>query len=711
LACSECKSCLYGWKKGKNGCPVEKGSSDFHPNGSPRRSTKDKPIRLALVGNANVGKSAIFNQMTGLDQRTGNWAGKTVELARGKAIYKGRVFEIIDLPGTYSLSSFTEEEVVTREFLSGGEADVIINVVDATALERNLYLTSQVLELGIPMVLALNQTDLARKKGLKIDTRKLSRELGIPVLETVGITGQGLKGLMKLAHRLVNIKWFHRGYVNRKKRHGHRHKHRGFDHWIHYAHHLDERYVEFGPEVESRARFLQDSIKKPIRGYPGRFLACKLLEGDGVAATLIASVHQELLETGNRLRDELTEIHGEEAATVMTQERYSISNRIANSVTTISPGGRTTLSDKLDRVTTHPLLGYVIFITVIVSSFFLIFTVGDQVSAWFMSAFEWSGSYVKDNLGDGWLYLVVWEGAVQGFIAALAFVLPYILPFYILLALLEDSGYMARVAILMDAMMHRFGLHGKAFIPMILGYGCTVPAVLGTRILETRRERFIAAFMSGFIPCAARTTVIMALVGAFLGWYWALGLYVFNILLIALLGYLAAKLLPGKAYGLIMEIPRYHRPKAKVVLKQSWMRLRDFVVVAMPIIVIGSIVLVLFEMFNLTDSINIVLSPVTVWVLGLPVAVGVILLLGILRKELTIVMLVTLWNTEALNEYLTASQMIVFTLFVIFYIPCISTIAALVKEFGIRASVAISTIQFTVALIIGGLFNVLFMII
>ena len=711
MDCSECKTCLYGWKKGKDGCPVEMGGPGLRRQKLSRCSTVEKPVRLALVGNANVGKSAIFNQMTGLDQRTGNWAGKTVELARGKAIYNNRVFEIIDLPGTYSLSSFTEEEEVTRDFLAGGEADVVVNVVDATALERNLYLTGQVLELGIPMVIALNQADLARKKGLRIDTKKLSRELGVPVTETVGLTGQGLEELMKLAHKLVNIKRFHTGFADRKNRPGHRHKRNGFDHWIQYAHHPDERYVEFGPEVENRVRILQDGMKEPIQGYPARFLACKLMEGDGVAATLIASRRPALLEVGNRLRDELTDIHGEDAATVMTQERYSISHRIANSVTEITRGGKTSISDRLDRVTTHPLLGYVIFLGVIVGSFFLIFTMGDHVSGWFMTAFEWSGSYVKYHLGDGWVYLVIWEGAVQGFIAAIAFVLPYILPFYILLAVLEDSGYMARVAILMDALMHRFGLHGKAFIPMILGYGCTVPAVLGTRILETRRERFIAAFMSGFIPCAARTTVIMALVGAFLGWYWALGLYVLNILLIALLGFAAARLLPGKAYGLIMEVPRYHRPTAKVVMKQSWMRLRDFVVVAMPIIIVGSVVLVIFEMFDLTGSINMVLSPVTVWVLGLPVAVGVILLLGILRKELTIVMLVTLWNTEALNEHLTAAQMVVFTLFVIFYIPCISTIAALVKEFGVRASVAISAIQFTVALIVGGLCNLFFTII
>ena len=479
---------------------------------------------------------------------------------------------------------------------------------------------------------------------------------------------------------------------------------------MHHAHHLEKRFVPFGPEVEDRVVGLRNAIGKPVSGYPARFLAAKILEGDELAARLVASRNPDILETANRYRDELSGIHGEEATTVMTSERYSISHRTAESVTRLISGEQLTWQDKLDRTTTHPLFGYIILMGVVLVTFFTIFTVGDRVSELFMSLYERSGGHVENVLGDGWWYLILWDGVVQGFVAAIAFVLPYILPFYLILAVLEDSGYLARVAVLMDAMMHRFGLHGKAFIPMILGYGCTVPAVLGTRILETRRERFISAFLAGFIPCAARTTVIMALVGAFLGWYWALITYTFNLLIIGLLGLIATKVLPGRAYGLIMEVPRYHLPSASVVMKQSWMRLKDFVIVAIPVIVVGSVALVLLEGFGATDGVNWFLSPVTVRVLGLPAAVGIILLLGILRKELTIVMLVTLWNTGSLDQHLTAAQMIVFTMFVIFYIPCVSTMAALLKEFGWRATSIISVTQFVVALAVAGLFNLLFVI-
>jgi len=648
-----------------------------------------------------VGKSALFNQMTGLDQRTGNWAGKTVEVARGKALFENRVFEIIDLPGIYSLSSYTEEEVVTRDFLASEEAEVVVNVVDATALERNLYLTTQILEMGLPVILALNQADLAKKKGIKIDKKVLAKKLGVPVIETVGLTGKGLQKTMHVAKHLVEIQRYH-GRAGPTKFESGKRKNppMGSEHWMHHAHHLDKRFLPYGPEIEKCVVKLEQSIKEPINGYSPRFLAAKLLEGDSLAATLIASKKPKVLEKARRFQTELETIHRENASTIMTQERYSISNKTATEVTNLEHSEKMSRAERFDTLSTHPVFGYIVLVTVILGAFFLIFNLGDILSGWIMNFYDWIGVYVLDALGDGWLYLILWDGAAQGLIAGLAFVLPYILPFYILLAILEDSGYLARVAILLDTLMHRFGLHGKAFIPMILGYGCTVPAVLGTRILETKRERFISAFMAGFLPCAARTTVIMAVGGAFLGWHWALGLYAFNIIVIATLGLIASRILPGKSYGLIMEVPKYHFPTPKVVFKQSWMRLKDFVIVALPIIVVGSVVLVVFEMFNLTGSINWFFRPVTVWMLGLPVAVGVILLLGILRKELTVVMLITLWNTEALDQHMTAAQMLVFTLFVVFYIPCISTMAALFKEFGLRSTLLLSIIQFVIALIL-----------
>lgn len=633
---------------------------------------------MGLVGNANVGKSLIFNQMTGLEQTTGNWAGKTVEMAKGKAIYKNQMFEIVDLPGVYSLSSYSEEEEVTRDYITRGKVDVVVDVIDATALERNLYLTTQVLEMGIPVVIALNQMDLAKKKGLMFDIEKLSKVLGVPIVGTVGLTGQGLEKLMEESVRVV------------KSGTG------------------SARYLKYGKEVESRVKRLQDRIAKPIQGFSPRFLASKLLEGDLISATLVVSNDTRLLNLANQLQDELSEIRGEDCSTVMTSERYSLSHRISRSVTKIAPSQIISWSDRLDLWTTHPVFGYIILGVLMVGIFFAIFNIGDMVSGWLMQVYEWGGRKVVDEMGGGWAYRIIWEGGAQGFIAAIAFVLPYILPFYIFLAVLEDSGYLARVAVLMDSLMHKFGLHGKAFIPMILGYGCSVPAVLGTRILDTRRERFISSFLSTMIPCAARTIVIMALIGAFMGWYSALVFYIFNILVIIGLGQLVTRLLPGKAYGLIMEVPNYHIPHFKMVLKQSWMRLKDFIVVALPIIVVGSIVLVLLEYFKLTGPVNTALSPITVGILSLPIAVGVILLLGILRKELTIVMLVALWGNANFSEHLTATQMIVFTLFVMFYIPCVSTLAGLFKEFGMKATLVISGVQFALAVFIAGVANLIF---
>jgi ferrous iron transport protein B len=317
---------------------------------------------------------------------------------------------------------------------------------------------------------------------------------------------------------------------------------------------------------------------------------------------------------------------------------------------------------------------------------------------------------VQGSLGSGWAYTILWDGMAQGFIAAVAFVLPFILPFYIFLALLEDSGYLARVAVLMDSTMHRLGLHGKAFIPLVLGYGCSVPAVLGTRILETRRERIIAGFLATMIPCAARTVVIMALVGVFLGWYWALGFYILNLGVVFVLGRASSRLIPGQIHGLIMEVPRYHMPQPAMVMRQTWMRLKDFVVVALPILVIGSVLLVLLESTGASDPINLLFSPLTVWLLGLPVGVGLILVLGVFRKELTLAMLLALVNElnySGVHDFMTSGQIIVFTLFVMFYIPCVSTLAAMLKEYGMKVTARIALAQIALAVLIAGMANLI----
>jgi len=297
---------------------------------------------------------------------------------------------------------------------------------------------------------------------------------------------------------------------------------------------------------------------------------------------------------------------------------------------------------------------------------------------------------------------LVWGGVIEGVIAAITIALPYIVPFYIILYFLEDSGYLSRIAFLMDNAMHKMGLHGKAFIPLMLGYGCNVPACLGCRIMETERERLLAAFVTTLVPCAARTVIILGLVGEFIGVQWALMLYVFNLLVIFALGRLAFRTLPGEPTALIMEMHDYRMPHLKTVLKQTWFRLTEFIKIAFPLIIIGSLAIKLIEVSGLLEPIASTLSPVTVMWLGLPAITGITLIFGVLRKELTLIMLATLLGTTNFGQVLTPIQMIVFTLVAMFYIPCIATIAALIREFGWKKALFITVFEIVFAISVGG---------
>jgi len=304
--------------------------------------------------------------------------------------------------------------------------------------------------------------------------------------------------------------------------------------------------------------------------------------------------------------------------------------------------------------------------------------------------------------GTGIVGELIWGGIIEGLIAGVTIALPYIIPFYVILYFLEDSGCLSRIAFLMDNVMHKMGLHGKAFIPLMLGYGCNVPACLGCRIMETQRERLLAAFVTTLVPCAARTVIILGLVGEFLGIQWALVLYLFNLLIIFALGRLAFKLVPGEPTALIMEMHDYRWPHLKTVLKQTWFRLAEFIKIAFPLIIVGSLAIKLAEVLGLLEPIATALSPVTVVWLGLPAITGITLIFGVLRKELTLIMLATLLGTTNFAQVLTPVQMVVFTLVAMFYIPCIATIAALVKEFGWKKALTITIFEIAFAIILGG---------
>jgi len=637
-------------------------------------SDDEDQLRIALAGNANVGKSAIFNQLTGLSQVIGNWPGKTVERAEGSLFFEGRNLEIIDLPGIYSLSTFSEEEIVSRQFIAEEKPDVVIDVLDSTVLERNLYFTIQLMELEAPLVVALNMYDQAKKRGIEIDRERLSKELGMPVVPTVAVKRVGLGDLLRSAISVGEAE------SSRKP-----------------------KTLRYGPEVESRIEKLSSSLSDRLSDhpYPIRFVAIKLLENDEEILRMISD--QDILDEASELRSELESIHGEPASTVITSERYSLANRISSNCQRFIHQPKQELSTKLESVTTHSVWGYVIMLLITLGVFLTIFTLGDWFSGILEQALDLIRPILQDILGTGPLGVIIQEGLIEGLFAGVTIALPYILPFYLILSILEDSGYLARIAFLMDSAMHRMGLHGKAFIPILLGYGCSVPAVLGSRIMETRRERLIAAFAATLVPCAARTIVILALVGKYIGPLYALSLYVIDLIIVFALGRVAYRTLPGRAIGLIMEMPAYRKPSGNVVLKQTWFRLSSFVKMAFPVIVGAGVLIKAMEVVGLLEYISTILSPVTVGLLGLPSVVGVLLVVGILRKELTILMLATLLGTTQFNAVLTPAQMYVFAYVVMLYIPCIATVAALSREFGWKDALYITVFEILFATLTGGL--------
>jgi ferrous iron transport protein B len=646
-----------------------------------------KQLRVALAGNANVGKSAIFNQLTGLNQVVGNWPGKTVERAEGTLHFKGYTIRVIDLPGIYSLSTFSIEEIVSRDYIAVEKPDIIVNVVDASALERNLYFTLQLLELEAPIVMALNQVDFAAKKGIRINTEKLSEILGIPVVPTVAITGSGINELLTTVIEVAS--------GERK---------------------LKPLKVRFGAEVEKIVQELQRIVERTLpqlcEVYPARWIATKLLERDSDVAGKLKNYEggAEVLEYAEKLAAELEKLHGEPSPVILASERYSIASKMAKEVTVVEAPPRISLEQKLDAITTHKILGYPILVGVVLVMFSLIFIGGSLFSGFLESLFGGITSYIEGVLAflPSAARSLITDGVLGGIVAGITIALPYIVPFYIILALLEDSGYLPRAAFLMDNLMHKIGLHGKAFIPLVLGYGCSVPACIGCRIMETQRERLLAAFVVTLVPCAARTVVILGLVGRFVGLHAALALYVFDLILIFILGRIAFKVLPGEPVGLIMEMPPYKRPSLKSVLTKTWSRTKDFVYIAFPIIVAGSLTI---TALNLTGFINYITAgakPLISGWLGLPVEAGIPLIFGVLRKELALILLSQLIPLESLS----AIQMIVFALVIMIYIPCIATIAALIREFGWRKALAITFTDITLALLLGGIayrFLLLFM--
>jgi ferrous iron transport protein B len=635
---------------------------------------KDADYTIALAGNANVGKSVIFNQLTGVDQIIGNWPGKTVERAEGLLLHKGKRIRVIDLPGIYSFSTYSMEELVSRDFIALEHPDAVINVIDASALERNLFFTIQLLELAPPLLIAVNQIDLAGKKGITIDTKKLSALLGVPVVPTVAIRGKGIADLTEAITGLMRD-------------------------------HPEPPILCYGKEVEERIVKIISLLGKVTTQYPVRWTAIKLLERDPAIMQIVSEQDPGIVENAGLLSGEIESIHGEPVCVVMSAERYLIADRIAVEVMTMRTPGeeplKKSMTDNLDQVALHPVLGYLAVIGVIGGLLVWTFLIGAQVSAFlavFLSQFEQYEPVITGPLMD-----ILWNGAFTGFVAGVTLIIPYVLPFYILLAVIEDSGYLTRISVMLDRGMHKLGLHGKAIIPLILGYGCNVPAIYSCRIMETPKQKTLAAFLVTLVPCTARTVVILGLVAAFVNIWWALALFAFDIFLILIVGRIAFKAVPGESVGLIMEMPDYHVPSLSVVLKQTWTRTKSLIWIVFPAYIIGSAIIQGFYAAWWLNPVNNLLSPVTVLWLGLPAVIGITLIFGIVRKELTILTLAVIFHTTNFAAIMSPVQLIVLALVSMLYIPCISVILVLASEFGWKKALAISAAEIVMAIAIGGI--------
>lgn len=522
----------------------------------------------ALAGNPNAGKTTIFNNLTGSQQHVGNYSGVTVEKKEGCRCFAGQQFRIVDLPGTYSLTAYSPEEVVARNFIIQEKPDVVIDVLDASNLERNLYLAMQILELERPTVLVLNMADVAEARQIKIHEKKIRELLGVEVVSAVGSRKRGMDEILQAAAKAAQTS----GQKSFK--------------------------VDYGAEIELMIEELAAKIPATDRvlPFPQRWLALKLLEND---KEIIASVRQiaggeELLSFAAGLRQRMEERFGEEPEMTFADRRYRFIGKLYKQIVTAPDEDVVTISDKIDKVLTNRALGIPIFLGMMWLVFNLVFSLGQYPQDWIEKGVEIFGSFVGGYLGEGELKSLVVDGMIGGVGAVLSF-LPQIILLFFAISLLEGTGYMARAAFIMDRIMQKVGLHGKSFIPLMLGFGCGIPAIMGTRTLENPRDRMVTILVSPLISCSARLPVYTLLIAAFFSEEAAgnvlFSLYILGICLAVLMARVFRSLLfKGDTEPFVMELPPYRVPTLRSVLQQMWNQSSQYVKKAGTIILAASVI-------------------------------------------------------------------------------------------------------------------------
>jgi ferrous iron transport protein B len=520
------------------------------PSPDPARPA-DSQRTIALAGNPNCGKTTIFNALTGGRQHVGNYPGVTVEKKHGTCRHGQTRLHVVDLPGTYSLTAYSAEELVARNFLIHETPDVVIDILDAGNIERNLYLAVQIMELGVPLVLALNMADVARQRGLEFDLDLLSNLLAVPIIPTVGHKGTGKAELLDAAVQRANE-----------------------------TDPAPPRHIDYGPEIEAEIARLEEQIAQAnidLQTVPIRWLAIKLLEGDTEVRNHFAN--DELIDAADRAATRLESILGDSPEALLADHRYGFISGACQEAVRSTVESRHNLSDHIDAVVTNRILGLPIFLGLMYAVFLLTFTLGDPMMGWIEGGFEWLGQALSSLWPAGSqspLRSLVVDGIIGGVGGVMVF-LPNILLLFLAIAVLEDSGYMARAAFLMDKLMHKIGLHGKSFVPMLIGFGCSVPAIMATRTLEHRRDRLVTMLVVPLMSCGARLPIYALLIPAFFPQAWHAPMlwtiYLIGIVLAILCAkLLKATILRGETPPFVMELPPYRMPTIKSVGLHMWNR-------------------------------------------------------------------------------------------------------------------------------------------
>ena len=512
----------------------------------------DKKIKVALAGNPNSGKTSIFNMLTGAHQHVGNYPGVTVEKKEGTFKYAGFEITLVDLPGTYSLSAYSIEELVARNFVIDEHPDVVVDIIDASNIERNLYLATQLIEMNVPLVLAFNMSDIAEQRGLQFDIEQLSKLMEAAIVPTVGNKGKGKTELLDAI-----IKTYGQGKRQRI-------------HKVIYGEEIEHELTEIGI-------LLADKEQELVEKYGSRWLAVKLLEQDSDITVKIHS--REVLEAVTASIEHLKDIFADEPEIVMADRRYGFISGACQETIKTTVESRHSTSDMIDAIVTNRVLGLPIFLILMYLVFLSTFKIGKYPMGWLEQFFGWAGTTIGGFWPAGsesWLKSLLVDGVISGVGGVIVF-LPNILLLFLAISLLEDSGYMARAAFIMDRIMHKIGLHGKSFIPMLIGFGCSVPAIMATRILENKRNRFTTIMAIPLMSCGARLTIYMLIIPAFFQEKWRGPMlwliYLTGIVLsIFVIKVLRSTVFKGETTPFVMELPPYRMPTVKSVCIHMWHR-------------------------------------------------------------------------------------------------------------------------------------------